>query len=71
MEITWLIPPLEVRIILSSILMLLAIVCFVLSKRQPLSRKEREELEELNRILLEQYRPKDCNTNSKTDLKKL
>ena len=64
-----LIPPLENRLIISSILMLAGIICFILSKKPPLSRKELEELEECNRILLEPYRPKEHNTDSKTHLK--
>lgn len=63
--------PIETRLIISSILMLAGLICFILSKKPPLSRKELEELEECNRILLEPYRPKEYNTDSKTGLKEL
>lgn len=66
-----LLPPLEIGIIISTLLIIIALVCYYVGTRKPLSRKETKELEELNRILLEPYRPKEYNTESKTDLKEL
>lgn len=66
-----LIQPIETRLIISSILMLAGLICFILSKKPPLSRKEQQELEELNRIILEAYTPKDHKEDNKTLIKEL
>lgn len=43
------------RIIISSILMIIALICYLISKRPSLSKKEEKELKELDDIIAKTY----------------
>lgn len=43
------------RIIISSILMIIALICYLISQRPALSKKEEQELKELDDVIAKMY----------------